>query len=61
MLGTIKYNETFKLTDIPRRLKPIDIYYPLNLGLNPTYIKQIDNLYRWRYPKIAQRYTPQII
>ncbi len=23
--------ETFKLTDIPRRLKPIDIYYPLNL------------------------------
>jgi len=47
--------ETFQLTDRPRRLKPIDIYYHFYSGTKPAALKALNQVYRWAE---AQETTP---
>ena len=39
--------ETFQLTETPRRLKPINIYYHLYSGSRLSAIRALDEVYRW--------------
>ena len=39
--------ETFKLTDQPRRLKPIDIYYHFYSGAKTASLRALDEVYTW--------------
>lgn len=39
--------ETFKLTDKPRRLKPVDIYYHTYAASKPSSLKALDEVYSW--------------
>ncbi len=39
--------ETFRLTDKPRRLKPIGIYYHFYSGSKPAALKALEQIYQW--------------
>ncbi|CAM3869985.1 endo alpha-1,4 polygalactosaminidase [Vreelandella rituensis] len=39
--------ETYKLTDTPRRLKPIDIYYHFYSAASPAALNALDDVYRY--------------
>jgi uncharacterized protein (TIGR01370 family) len=39
--------ETFKLTDVPRRMKPIDIYYHFYSGSRQASLKALKTVYDW--------------
>ena len=39
--------ETFKLTNTPRRLKPIDIYYHFYSGTKPAALNALIDVYQW--------------
>ena len=39
--------ETFKLTDVPRRMKPIDIYYHFYSGSKQASLKALKTVYEW--------------
>jgi hypothetical protein len=39
--------ETFKLTDKPRRLKPVDIYFHTYSASKPASLKALDDIYTW--------------
>lgn len=45
--GYKKVIETFRLTDAPRRLKPISIYYHFYSGSKPASLKALHEVYRW--------------
>ncbi len=47
--------ETFEMTDTPRRLKPINIYYHTYAASKPPSLAALDEAYRWA---IKQRPTP---
>jgi len=46
--------ETFKLTETPQRLKPINIYYHLYSGSRLASLRALDEVYRWA---ISQKTT----
>lgn len=39
--------ESYKLTDKPRRLKPVDIYYHTYAASKPSALKALDEVYAW--------------
>lgn len=39
--------ETFKLTNAPRRLKPVDIYFHTYAASKPASLKALDDVYKW--------------
>jgi hypothetical protein len=39
--------ETYKLTDAPRRLKPVDIYFHTYAASKPASLKALDEVYTW--------------
>lgn len=47
--------QTFNMTNAPRRLEPIDIYYHFYSGARPCALKQLKAVYRWA---IRQKVTP---
>lgn len=47
--------ETFKMTDEPRRLKPINIYYHTYSASKPSSLAALDEVYRWT---LKQKITP---
>ncbi len=57
--------ETFELTDRPRRLKPIDIYYHFYSGTKPAALRALDQVYDWAEqqettPVFAGEYIPLV-
>jgi len=54
--------ETFKLTETPRRLKPINIYYHLYSGSKVASLRALDDVYRWALSqKTTKIYTSDYI
>ncbi len=58
--------ETFELTDKPRRLKPIDIYYHFYSGTKPAALKALEQIYRWAQtqettPVFLSEYIPLVL
>ncbi len=58
--------ETFKMTDKPKRLKPIDIYYHFYSGSKPAAIAALYKAYRWTmdkdiFPVYVSEYSPKVI
>ncbi|MGE0624009.1 MAG: endo alpha-1,4 polygalactosaminidase [Pseudomonadales bacterium] len=53
--GYRKAVETFELTDKPRRLKPISIYYHFYSATKPASIRALHEVYRWA---LAQEVLP---
>jgi hypothetical protein len=47
--------ETFKLTDAPRRLKPVDIYFHTYSASKPASLKALDEVFSWA---LKQPYHP---
>ncbi len=47
--------ETFEMTDMPRRLKPINIYYHTYAASKPSSLSALDEVYRWA---MKQSITP---
>lgn len=48
LFGTfIHAQETFELTESPRRLKPVDIYYHFYSGDYPASLRAVESLYEW--------------
>jgi len=45
--GYLKVIETFKLTETPRRLKPISIYYHFYSGQTKASLKALKAVYKW--------------
>jgi polysaccharide biosynthesis protein PelA len=45
--GYSRVVETFKLTDSPRRLKPVDIYFHTYAASKPGSLKALDEVYAW--------------
>lgn len=45
--GFTRVIETFKLTDTPRRLKPVDIYFHTYAASKPASLKALDEVYAW--------------
>ncbi len=45
--GYRRVTETYRLTDTPRRLKPIDIYYHYYSAASPAALKALDEVYRY--------------
>ena len=63
--GFRKVIETFELTDRPRRLKPIDIYYHFYSGTKPASLKALEQVYDWAQrqettPVFASEYIPLV-
>ena len=57
--------ETFKLTDRPRRLKPINIYYHFYSGTKIAAVKALTSLYDWSvkediYPLFGSEYSIKV-
>ncbi|NEW60292.1 hypothetical protein GSY74_03260, partial [Sulfurovum sp. bin170] len=54
--------ETFKMTDKPRRFKPINIYYHLYSGSRVASLKALDEVYSWAVKqKTSKLYASQYI
>lgn len=47
--------ETFEMTDVPYRLKPIDIYYHTYSASKPASLRALDKVYKWA---LKQETTP---
>lgn len=45
--GFSRVIETYKLTDTPRRLKPVDIYFHTYAATKPASLKALDEVYAW--------------
>ena len=56
--GYIKVIQTFKLTESPRRLKPIDIYYHFYSGSKIASLKALEKVYKWAF---AQKVNPMYL
>jgi hypothetical protein len=57
--------DTFQLTDKPRRLKPIDIYYHFYSGTKPASLQALEQVYGWAErqettPVFASEYIPLV-
>ncbi|WP_297443344.1 endo alpha-1,4 polygalactosaminidase [Sulfurimonas sp.] len=64
--GFKKVVQTFKLTESPRRLKPIDIYYHLYSGSKKASLKALDYVYDWALkqdvmPIFTSEYIPKVM
>jgi hypothetical protein len=58
--------QTFKLTDAPRRFKPIDIYYHLYSGSKRASLKALKTVYEWAIsqevmPVYTSEYIPKVM
>jgi len=58
--------ETFEMTDKPRRLKAIDIYYHFYSGSKPAAMKALHKAYQWTikkdiFPVYVGEYSPKIL
>ncbi|HEB80863.1 MAG TPA: hypothetical protein ENI71_03190 [Chromatiales bacterium] len=53
--GYRKVLQTFEMTDRPRRLAPIDIYYHYYSGARTCALQSLDTVYRWA---LARKTTP---
>ncbi len=58
--------ETFKMTDKPRRIKPIDIYYHFYSGSKPAALTALLNSYQWTiaqeiFPVYISEYTAKVL
>jgi len=58
--------ETFQMTDSPRRLKPIDIYYHFYSGDRLASVRALHNVYDWALkqqtlPLWISEYTPRVL
>ena len=53
--GLRKVLQTYRMTESPRRLAPINIYYHFYSGARPCALKSLESIYRWA---IAQPVTP---
>ncbi len=47
LYGFEKVIQTFQLTDKPRRMKPIDIYYHVYAASQPAALRALKTVYRW--------------
>lgn len=57
--------ETFRLTDAPRRLKPVDIYYHIYAVSKPASLKALQEAYDWAlkqqlFPVYASSYVTRV-
>jgi hypothetical protein len=64
--GFKKVVQTFKLTDKPRRLKPIDIYYHLYSGSKRASLNALKYVYNWSLkqdvnPIFTSEYIPKVM
>jgi len=64
--GFKKVVQTFKLTDKPRRLKPIDIYYHLYSGSKRASLNALKYVYNWAIkqdvnPIFTSEYIPKVM
>lgn len=64
--GFKKVIQTFKLTDKPRRLKPIDIYYHIYSGSKRASLNALHKVYQWAMkqdvmPIYISEYIPKVI
>lgn len=64
--GFKKVIQTFKLTDTPRRLKPIDIYYHFYAASKTASLSALDDVYRWALqeetmPIYTSQYIPKVL
>ncbi len=64
--GFKKVVQTFKLTDKPRRLKPIDIYYHLYSGSKRASLNALKYVYNWSIkqdvnPIFTSEYIPKVM
>lgn len=58
--------ESYKLTDSPRRLKPVDIYYHTYAASKPSALKALDEVYDWalkqpNHPIFPSAYIHRVI
>jgi hypothetical protein len=58
--------ETYKLTDKPRRLKPVDIYFHTYAASKPSALKALDEVYDWalkqpNHPIFPSAYIHRVI
>ena len=58
--------ETFELTESPRRLKPVDIYYHFYSATKTASLAALDRVYRWAlsrrlYPVFASEYIQRVL
>jgi hypothetical protein len=56
--GYLKVISGFKLTETPRRLKPISIYYHFYSGEDPSAFRALNAVYRWA---LSQQVTPMYL
>ncbi|WP_456397682.1 bifunctional glycoside hydrolase 114/ polysaccharide deacetylase family protein, partial [Desulfurobacterium sp.] len=56
--GYIRVIQTFKLTDKPRRLKPISIYYHWYSGQKIASLKALEKVYKWA---LSQKPIPEYL
>lgn len=64
--GYKKVIQTFELTDKPRRLKPIDIYYHTYAASKIASLNALDNVYKWalsqeNMPIFTSEYIPKVL
>ena len=64
--GFKKVIQTFELTDKPRRLKPIDIYYHFYAASKDASLKALDDVYTWALkqetmPIYTSEYIPKVL
>ncbi len=64
--GYKKVIQTFELTDKPRRLKPIDIYYHFYAASKIASLKALDEVYQWALkqesmPIFTSEYIPKVL
>jgi hypothetical protein len=64
--GYVNVINTFKLTDKPRRLKPIDIYYHIYSGSKLASLNALDKVYKWALsedilPTYAVEYIKKVL
>ncbi len=58
--------DTFKMTDMPRRIKPIDIYYHFYSGSKPAAMTALNKVYQWTFtqdifPVYISEYSSKIL